>query len=227
MMQQLKEYVDSTDIQNKVFQFALANSPEAQSYLRLRHISEEMIGQFGIGYAPDTEANFYYRNRITMPITDPKGNIEGWCARAIDKDAKAKTLYTPNNTFFQKGVVVFGISFAIETLFSTQTAILVEGAFDALRLHQIGIHNVLAVLGTNPTESQLSLVRMLAPNLVLLFDGDDAGRRGAKLTKEKSKNLLYNSIITVALPDREDPDSLGIKDAQKLKNLLTLAQLGT
>lgn len=224
-IQLFQDYIQTTDVQNNVYKFAYDNNLDAQSYLRLRNISQKSIEDYKIGYAPETDAEFLYRNRVMLPITDVKANILGWCARAIDKEAKAKTLYTPNSLFFQKGVVVFGVAQAIDSIFSSQTAILVEGAFDAIRLHQLGYTNVLAILGTNPAPEQMSYIRMLAPKLMLMLDGDAAGRRGTQLIKEKAKNLLFDSITTIALPDNEDPDSLGNKDAQQLSNLINLAQL--
>jgi len=151
-----------------------------------------------------------FRHRVTFPISDLKGRIIAFGARALDPDTPAKYLNSPDTPLFHKGAVLFNAANARRAAFDTARIIVVEGYMDVIALAEAGFQETVAPLGTALTENQLQLLWRLAPSPVLCFDGDAAGRNAAFRAVETVLPHLKpgHSVEFAFLPDGLDPDEL-------------------
>lgn len=213
----------------QLFHNNLMERPEAApalAYLKARGITVETIKTFLIGFAMprrddlmkrikypaallekvallrkgETGPYDYFRNRIIIPIQTLQGKTAGFGARAMD-DALPKYLNTPETPIFTKGKNLFGLNNAR----GKKTLIVVEGYFDAISLHQAGISNSVATMGTAMTEDHLHLIRRFVEKVVLLFDPDQAGMAAAsRVAPLFIANKMAADVVT--LPEGLDPD---------------------
>jgi DNA primase len=151
-----------------------------------------------------------FRHRVTFPISDLKGRIIAFGARALDPDTPAKYLNSPDTPLFHKGAVLFNAANARRAAFDKARIIVVEGYMDVIALAEAGFQETVAPLGTALTENQLQLLWRLAPSPVLCFDGDAAGRNAAFRAVETVLPHLKpgHSVEFAFLPDGFDPDEL-------------------
>src|SRR5580693_777952 len=156
----------------------------------------------------------YFRERVVFPIGDRAGRIIAFGGRALG-DQQPKYLNSPEHPLFEKGRVLYGLSAARvnsarEAEAGGAGAIVTEGYMDVIALHRAGFSTAVAPLGTALTEAHLGELWRLAPEPVLCFDGDAAGRRAALRALHRALPLLKpgQSLRFVTLPAGEDPDSL-------------------
>lgn len=225
------------DAAQAFFVARLRETPKAMDYLRGRGLTEAFISEAGFGYAPDAwealsthlrKAGFsselleqtglvsrsergsqldFLRDRLTIPIHDARGRLIAFGGRAFG-DAKPKYLNTRETSLYSKGQVLFGFHRAKGQL--RDGALVVEGYFDVLQLHQEGVNAAVAPLGTALTESHLQLLGRFSKKLVLCFDGDSAGMRAM----EKALRIALPQgfdIRLLVLPEGEDPDTWCLK----------------
>ena len=152
-------------------------------------------------------ARFYdrFRGRVMLPICDLRANVIAFGGRVFE-EGTPKYLNSPDTVLFQKGRVLYGLHKARETTHQLDSLILVEGYFDVLALHQAGIRQVAAPLGTALTPEHVGLLRRFVNTVVLIFDGDAAGT-GAVL---RALDVFRDSGVTVrvvVMPPDHDPDS--------------------
>ena len=149
-----------------------------------------------------------FRNRLMCPVILPAGEIAGFSGRTLANDdpETPKYLNSPENPIYKKSQLLFGLHAARPSFAKRGRAILVEGNFDVIALHQAGFTETVAPLGTALTAEQVESLRRLAPSVVLCLDGDKAGRAAAL----RAIPILVAAGVdarVVALPDKEDPDS--------------------
>jgi DNA primase len=151
-----------------------------------------------------------FRHRVMFPITDLKGRVIAFGGRALDADAPAKYLNSPETPLFHKGHVLFNAANARTAAFDKHQIIVVEGYMDVIALSEAGFAQTVAPLGTALTEDQIKLLWRLAPEPVLCFDGDGAGRRAAFRAVETVLPHLKPgfSVQFAFLPEGLDPDDL-------------------
>jgi DNA primase len=151
-----------------------------------------------------------FRHRVMFPITDLKGRVIAFGGRALDADAPAKYLNSPETPLFHKGHVLFNAANARTAAFDNNQIIVVEGYMDVIALSEAGFAQTVAPLGTALTEDQIKLLWRLAPEPVLCFDGDAAGRRAAFRAVETVLPHLKPgfSVQFAFLPEGLDPDDL-------------------
>ena len=118
-----------------------------------------------------------FRNRITFPIRDQRGRVLGFGARALSADSKPKYLNSPEGELYRKSNTLYGIDQARGPIAKARRAILVEGYTDVLALHQAGVEEAVAIMGTAITPEQLSMLAGLTDSVVLALDAD-SGRGG-------------------------------------------------
>ena len=152
-------------------------------------------------------ARFYdrFRGRVMLPICDLRANVIAFGGRVFE-EGTPKYLNSPDTVLFQKGRMLYGLHKARETTHHLDSLILVEGYFDVLALHQAGIRQVAAPLGTALTPEHVVLLRRFVNTVVLIFDGDAAGT-GAVL---RALDVFRDSGVTVrvvVMPAGHDPDS--------------------
>jgi DNA primase len=149
-----------------------------------------------------------FRHRIMFPITDLKGRTIAFGGRALDPDAPAKYLNSPETALFHKGAVLFNAHGARAAAHDKGQVIVVEGYMDVIALAHAGFAQTVAPLGTALTEDQLRMLWRMAREPVLCFDGDAAGRRAAFRAVETALPHLRPgySVQFAFLPDGADPD---------------------
>ena len=171
--------------------------------LQLKHFYKTSYGKY---------RDFFYE-RVTIPIKNSLSKIVAFGGRSL-KGNLPKYKNSPNSEIFQKEKSLFGIERAKDYLRDKDFLILVEGYFDVIRLHSVGFGNSVAPLGTSLTIHHARLISKLTQKVILLFDGDSAGR---KAIIESAKRLLKFplDIYVAPLPSGEDPDSFVLKEGVK------------
>ncbi len=223
---------------------------QAFNYLESRKINRESIAKFNLGYAPPhgkvllkkaLEAGFsrellkeagliikgadgadhdLMRNRIIFPIYNFSGSVVGFGGRALEKSTQPKYLNSPDTKLFKKGDLLYGFHQAKRKIREEGSVFLVEGYVDLIMMHQAGLQNVVAPLGTAFTEGQARFLGRIAKKVTLVFDGDEAGFRAAY---RAIPLLLEHGVIprVAVLPEGEDPASLVEKGrAEQLRDVL-------
>lgn len=192
--------------QNKRFVATLEKSVEAQAYLESRGVTREMWREWEMGFVSPDEP-YYQTNarRLTFPIRDIQGRIRGWDFRSIDdSDPKSKT--SPNSRLFNKQAVLPGIDRVSQ---KAKRIVVVEGLFDFLSMQRIGIRDSCYSLGGKLYPDQIELLRRrIDPDegfVVLMYDSDPAGRRGAAQACIDLEKAGVRAKIFL-LPDGMDPD---------------------
>jgi len=207
----------------------------ARSYLESRHVTMEQAQVQGLGFAPRgtafldamkglgvreevlLEAGLLvkredgskiprFRGRLLFPIHDLRSRVVAFSGRVLG-DGEPKYLNSPETPIFHKGQLLYNLHLAKHGMRKAERAILVEGQFDVLRLTLAGLEEVVAPLGTGLTDEQAALLQRHTPQVVLLYDSDDAGLRA---TFRAGDVLLRHKLrVSVAtLPEGEDPDTL-------------------
>ena len=148
-----------------------------------------------------------YRNRIMIPIFDERGRVIAFGGRVLD-DSKPKYINSPENVVYSKGRHLFGLNVAKKG--DTKKLLIVEGYMDAISLHQRGITNVVASLGTALTQSQGWLLRKNAEQVILGFDSDGAGQTAIIRAMEVMQNMGCD-IRVLQMTGAKDPDEYVIK----------------
>ncbi len=155
-----------------------------------------------------------FKGRVLFPIHSMSGRVLGFGGRTLSSDKKqAKYLNSPESEIYHKSKVLYGIYQAKQAIARQDVCYLVEGYTDVIQLHQSGIENVVASSGTALTPEQIRLIRRLTQNIVVLFDGDEAGLRaslrGVDLILEEGMN-----VKVCTFPQGEDPDSFARKHSR-------------
>ncbi|WP_092985534.1 DNA primase [Rhizobium sp. NFR03] len=199
--------------------FRLGYAPESRNalkeHLANKGIPREQIEACGlVVHGPDIAVSYdRFRDRIMFPILSSREKVIAFGGRAMSPDAPAKYLNSNETELFHKGNVLYNFARARRTLGGADgndTIIAVEGYMDVIALHQAGIENAVAPLGTALTENQLELLWKLTQEPILCFDGDGAGIRAANRAVDVALPHLKpgRSVRFALLPDGKDPDDL-------------------
>ncbi len=148
-----------------------------------------------------------FRNRLMFPIRDIAGRTVAFTGRALAKDDQAKYLNSPETELFHKSEVLFGMDRAKDAIRTRNFAILVEGQFDLLLLHQIGFQNTIALSGTALSPQHLAMIKRYAENLMLCLDADKAGLAASAKNAEAALRAGMR-VKAVRLPAGKDPADL-------------------
>ena len=210
------------------------------AYLRKRGLEDATISRFGLGWAPSgrtalidaaTAAGYKteyllaaglavqredgsvvdkFRERVMFPIHSVSGRVLAFSGRTLHADNPAKYVNSPETEIYVKSRQLLGIWFAKAEIARSGRCILVEGNLDMVTMHQLGVTNVVASLGTSLTVEQIRLIHKFTEDVTIMYDGDSAGIhaaiRGIDLVLEEGLNVRI-----VLLPEGEDPDSFGRK----------------
>ncbi len=205
----------------------------ALNYLFSRGLSWETIKKFYLGYAPVGSRNFLkfalekgvkedlllssglvvksdrrdcydrFRNRVIFPVFDLQSRVVGFGGRILDPEDQPKYLNSPDTPVFKKSKILYGMNLARKV--AERGIVVVEGYMDLIALHQAGIENVVATLGTSLTEDHLHLLQRFTREVFFLFDGDSAGVKAA-IRAVKLSLPMELSVRVVTLPEGIDPD---------------------
>jgi DNA primase len=207
---------------------------KARAYLAGRGLGEDVLRRFGVGMAPSPwdqvltgsqragfkveqllaaglvqrgrQGGHYdrFRNRITFPIRDQRGRVLGFGARALSPDAQPKYLNSPEGELYRKSHTLYGIDRARGPIARARRAIVVEGYTDVLALHQAGVEEAVAIMGTAITPEQVSMLAGLTDSVVLALDADRAGA-DAMIRAQKVAGGRGLELRVAAMPEGEDP----------------------
>ena len=206
-----------------------------RNYIQRRGLANSTLKAFKIGYAPEDwsqlsekiktegfsmdlacesglikkgKTGYYdvFRNRLMFPIFSTIGDCIGFGGRSLDKETQPKYINSSNSSIFHKGKHPYhGPALSLPALRQKNQAILVEGYMDLIQLHQAGIKNILATLGTALTEDHCKSIKKFCKQVLVIFDGDQAGQQAA----EKSLNILLSNGLyprILLLSEGQDPD---------------------
>ena len=209
-----QEYVKKRRLTNetlKAFQIGFSGSfDELYKQLKAQGFEEREILESGL--VNRNERGQYidrYRNRLMFPICDARGRVIAFGGRVLD-DSKPKYINSPENVVYSKGRHLFGLNVAKKSKDIKQRLLIVEGYMDVISLHQRGITNVVAPLGTALTQNQGYLLRNNTEQIVLSFDSDEAGQTA----KVRAMEILQNmgcDIRVLQMEGAKDPDEYIIK----------------
>ena len=187
-----------------------------------RFALKEHLGKEGISTADMVEAGLLvagedipvpydrFRDRVMFPITDLRGRVIAFGGRALEKDAQAKYLNSPETPLFHKGATLYNIAAARAAAHKGAPVIAVEGYVDVIAMVTAGFEATVAPLGTALTADQLVLLWKMSDEPTLCFDGDSAGRRAAYRAVDLALPLIKagKSLKFASLPEGHDPDDL-------------------
>jgi DNA primase len=247
-----REYLASRGIDAPTSEaFRLGYAPDdwhaLSSFLAERRVPAELAIQVGLLVRQPRAGGVYdrFRGRLMCPVILPGGEIAGFSGRLLpgvtsapgrdgdggdgDGQKAAKYINSPESPVYKKSKLLFGLHRAREAFRRTNRALLVEGNFDVIHLHQAGFDHAVAPLGTALTDEQIGLLRRLAPEVVLLYDGDEAGRKASMKALDALIGLMNADVGVriVSLPPGQDPDGmLAGGRADELTTLIERAQDG-
>ena len=238
--QQRKAAVDACEAAAAFYSSSLArpDGAAASRYLASRGLSDQVIRDFRLGYAPrtglfshlqqrelpldmcraagltavsdrDGSVYDYFRDRVMFPIEDVRGRVIGFGARALG-DAQPKYLNSPESPSFVKKTVLYGFGRARTLVRRGLPLMVVEGYMDVIAVTASGVAGAVAPLGTALAEEQIRLLWKLSDEPVLCFDGDKAGQTAAARAIERVLPLLEpgRSVRLAVLPEGQDPDDI-------------------
>lgn len=216
---------------------SLPPESEAKKYMLSRNFSDEIVDNFGIGYAlaglyeafkeqaivsdgealgllrKNNQGNYYdfFKGRIIFPIADKYGHCVGFGGRILTNDKKQpKYINSAESDLFDKSNLLYGFHLARNTIANTGEVYLVEGYTDVMRMHQIGFANTVATLGTALTPQHLAQLKKLCRKVIIFRDSDSAGQTAAKRDLQLILQAgLFAELVVIKSETKEDPDSIG------------------
>ena len=243
---------------------------EVARYLGERGIEPQTVDKFGLGYAPDSWDGLvgylrkhgytddealaaglvgrsdrglfdWFRDRLIVPIRDGRGRTIAFGGRAMRSDQRGKYVNSQGTVLFNKSATLYALDAARAAIRKERVAVIVEGYFDAIALHQAGFQNAVASMGTALTEEQYHVLdAMRIERAIVAFDGDAAGqnsaeRRGIDLAQQVQRAVRQAgrgsvtartglSVFVTVLPADTDPDVLARRDPGRLRTLLAQAK---
>ncbi len=205
------------------------------SYKNSEESTQDLLSMGMIVPKKDKKDDYYdrFRDRLMFPIHNTKGLVIGFGGRVLSSKDNPKYLNSPETPLFSKSKELYGLYHCRKYSRKIDAIIVVEGYMDVIALHQQGITNVVATLGTATTSSHLQVLSRTAETIVFCFDGDKAGRDAAwKALKTSLPAITAGLVIKfLLLPEGEDPDTLinsesakafnkRVEEAQTLSNFL-------
>lgn len=214
----------------------------AQQYMQERGFSQEILSDFEIGYAlagmyevlkergqvsegvalgvlkAYQNGGYYdfFKGRIIFPISDKHGHCVGFGGRVMPSEAKEgapKYLNSPESEVFHKSELLYGFHLARHSMAQRGEVYLVEGYTDVMRMHQIGLRNCVATLGTALSAQHLSEIKKLCKKLIIFRDSDNAGATAAYRDMGLALEAgLFVERVVFASEGKEDPDSIGQRE---------------
>jgi DNA primase len=225
--------------------FGLGYAPDSWDglvgYLRKKGYSDDEVVAAGLVGRSDRGVFDWFRDRLIVPIKDSRGRIIAFGGRAMRADQRGKYVNSQGTVLFNKSATLYALDAARAAIRKERAAVIVEGYFDAIALHQAGFPNAVASMGTALTEDQYHVLdAMRIERAIVAFDGDAAGqnsaeRRGIDLAQQVQRAVRRAgrgavtvttglSVYITVLPADTDPDVLARRDPERLRALLAEAK---
>lgn len=206
-----KRALDETVIKEFDLGLALGGNVSLNKLLLSKKYSTDTLIKLGLINEHDGYINDIFKYRIMFPIHDLDGNVVGFTGRIYENNDQAKYINSKESVIFKKGQILFNYHRAKSEIKRKKEVILVEGNMDAIRMYSSGIKNVLALMGTSLTKEQVSIIKSLRANIILMFDNDNAGEiatyQNGTILEEAGLNP---QIVRISGP--KDPDEYIIKN---------------
>ena len=206
-----KRALDETVIKEFDLGLALGGNVSLNKLLLSKKYSTDTLIKLGLVNEHDGYINDIFKYRIMFPIHDLDGNVVGFTGRIYENNDQAKYINSKESVIFKKGQILFNYHRAKSEIKRKKEVILVEGNMDAIRMYSSGIKNVLALMGTSLTKEQVSIIKSLRANIILMFDNDNAGEiatyQNGTILEEAGLNP---QIVRISGP--KDPDEYIIKN---------------
>ncbi len=221
-----KDYLEKRAVpQEQIDAFELGVAPDGftatyDHLLKANHSRGDIVAS-GLAIQRDLQdqrAFDRFRNRLMFPIHDPQGQLVGFGGRTLGAD-DAKYINTSDGLLYHKSAVLYAFHKAKESMRETGKAVIVEGYFDVLACHRVGITNTVATCGTALTDQHCKLLRRYVDKVVLCLDSDRAGQEAM----ERAFPLLAAEglhVEAVILPEK-DPSEILASDPEQLRSLLS------
>ncbi len=216
--EQTRNYLISRGIKSEFFtQLNLGAADKSwdalTEHLVARKVPLDLAAELGLIKARNGRDGYYdfFRGRLMFPIVSARGEIIAFGGRTMDGEDEAKYLNSPDSVLFHKSLSLYGLDRAAEHIRRADQVLIVEGYMDVIGCAQAGIENVVAPLGTALTSGHLRMLMRLTRNIIVIFDGDDAGTRAALRSLPTFLELGLMPRVVV-LPAGEDPDTLVRKE---------------
>ena len=230
------------DVQEENFPKLSHGLLPAQKYMQERGFSDEILSDFEIGYAlagmyevlkergqvseglalgvlkAYQNGGYYdfFKGRIIFPISDKHGHCVGFGGRVMPSEAKEgapKYLNSPESEVFHKSELLYGFHLARNSMAQCGEVYLVEGYTDVMRMHQIGLRNCVATLGTALSAQHLAEIKKLCKKLIIFRDSDKAGETAAYRDMGLALEAgLFVERVVFPSESKEDPDSIGQRE---------------
>ena len=234
------EWYKIYDLANKYYQNNLLSKEGegAREYLKNRSIDDDTIKEFEIGYSLkmrddltklltmkghsidllnkiglSNEDHDIYNSRLMFPLHDLNGKVIGFSGRIITSGKQNKYLNTKETELFKKGKLLYHYHIAKEEARVKKSVIIMEGFMDIIRASTVGIKNTVATMGTALTKDHIKEIKRLSNNIILCFDGDEAGVKATLANGElfKSEGI---EVKVITLPGEDDPDTYILKNGK-------------
>ena len=234
------EWYKIYDLANKYYQNNLLSKEGegAREYLKNRSIDDLTIKEFEIGYSLkmrddltklltmkghsvdllnkiglSNEDHDIYNSRLMFPLHDLNGKVIGFSGRIITSGKQNKYLNTKETELFKKGKLLYHYHIAKEEARVKKSVIIMEGFMDIIRASTVGIKNTVATMGTALTKDHIKEIKRLSNNIILCFDGDEAGVKATLANGElfKSEGI---EVKVITLPGEDDPDTYILKNGK-------------
>ena len=205
-----KRKLDNTTLKNFLIGYSNNNYSELYNVLKQKGFTEEeILASSLVNKTKDGKYIDRFRGRLMFPIQDVRNRVIAFGGRVLD-DSKPKYINSPENIVYSKGRHLFGLNVAKKYENKMKKIIIVEGYMDAISLHQRGIHNAVASLGTAMTEAQGHLLRNNGEQVIIGYDADGAGQaatmRGLEILQSMGCDLRILQI-----EGAKDPDEFVVK----------------
>ncbi|GMB95521.1 DNA primase [Helicobacter sp. NHP22-001] len=231
------------------YQAQLGKTPHALEYLEQRGVSPQSLKDFSLGFCvpssvfgyiqahkldtktlldlgvlgqDDQQKTFVrFANRLMFAIHNPNGKIVGFGGRVLQENAQvAKYINSPQSALFNKSKLLYGYFQARQNILKTKQLILTEGYLDVILLHQAGFNTAVATLGTALTPEHLPVLGRGEPSVILLYDGDKAGRTAAFKASQLLAKELKSGGVVLLTPPLDPADMVLQGQIEELKTLL-------
>ena len=240
------------------YEYVLWSNPAGEpgrKLLESRKVTEETARRFQLGFAPPgrgfaeylrakkkslqdaqdaglmrRDGSDFFAERLVIPIRDERGQPLAFTARTVRADEQRKYINSPETPAYIKGRVIFGLDLARDEIAKKGHAVLMEGQFDVITAHQVGLQNAIASSGTALTDDQVRLLKRFTDEVLLVFDADRAGRAAAFKAVELASNHQMRTRVATITPPAKDPDEFlraaGAEAPQRWEELAAAAPSG-
>jgi DNA primase len=190
-------------------------------FLATQKMEPEVAERLGLLGTNERGRYDFFRDRVMLPVLDRQKRPVGFSSRLLDPDARErKYVNLPDSPLFHKREQLYGLHVALEPIRKAEQVVVVEGNFDVLALHQAGVREAVAPMGTALTAEQITLLGRLARRVFVVFDGDEAGERAARRVVPLFVELDVDGRIA-RLPAGVDPDDfVRVQGGEAFRKLL-------